>query len=185
MMGFALALSVALTSARAQAACAPEGPSADSYVTTIRWSGYCFVGADQMDLAVLTRVDRVDGSTVYQNLFRGRGGVPLIGTYSNDDPAVFKAALDILNATSAESIHLKERAYLDGCASYLSITRGGRTLIISELQMDYDDPQYKRLEVILHRLTATVLTFQWKKESDRTTVWPLMLDELDQPGSRF
>jgi hypothetical protein len=177
-----LFVAVVATTNPAFANCAPGTERDDSDVSLIRWSTVCSVGGGPTMLSVLQRIVRYDGTIAYLNGFRGGHGVSLIGTYYNEDEALFKSARDLVSASAVESMRLRVGYYLDGCASYVAVTRCNATIIISELQMDYDDPQFKRLEQLLRDLTKAALQSHWTKESDEKMVWPLMLDEINQPG---
>jgi hypothetical protein len=183
LLSLALCLVFACTAA-AWANCIPGSPPSDLDVSLIRWTTACFVGGGPTAAVILQRIQRVDGTTAYSNQLRGTsGGVPLVGSYENSDSKLFDAALELVNATKAESIRLKARAYLDGCASFLAVTRCNATLTISEANMDYDDPEYKRFDRLLHDLSDLAFRSDWKKVGSRRFVYPLMFQSLDQPAS--
>ena len=182
-MGIALKCSALLTVfvatpalSLASGTCGQRSSDSDTYPSMISWSSNCFVGSNPRYVVVVQRLEHGDGTVVYANGFRGNHGVSLIGTFSNRNPDVYNAALDIIRLEQAESIRLRPLyTYVDGCASYLAVTRCGATLVISELQMDYSDPQYRKLDSILDRLTNAVVKFDWTKDSGDTLVRPVML----------
>lgn len=156
--------------------CGPRSSDVDTYPSMISWSSNCFAGPNPRYVAVVQRLAHRDGTIMYTSSFRGNHGVSLIGTFSSRNPGIYAAVWNIIRSDEAEGIRLKPLdTYLDGCASYLAVTRCGVTLVISELQMDYTDPQYRRLDSILNQLTNAVVKFDRTKDSNETLVRPLML----------
>jgi hypothetical protein len=154
-----------LTISPAFASCNAGAIRSESDVSRVEWSSYCFLGGPSR--RTLGIVERLPAE--YAGVFRAADGAGIVGTYESHDPSVFKAIVHFVVANNMEAIRLPgPRTYLDGCQSYLAVTRCNATLTISESQMDFDSAAYHQFDSLLAQLDHLAGTLSWRKVSPDT-----------------
>lgn len=149
-------------------------PPAD--IDRVEWSNYCFVAVRGERTNGIVERRSSGSSTWYTNAFREQSTRALNGTYRNDDRATFDVIVSYVSQQAMETVRPERAGIIDGCAGFLSVTRGSATTTISEFSAA--GPEYERFDAMLIALDHIAERQTWRKVSDNTRILPVMPGDL-------
>ena len=156
------------------ASCEAGAQLSESDISRVEWSSYCFIGGGGEDgrPQTLGFVERSPTGR-YGGQFRSQPRTGFSGTYSTEDRALVDAIAHYVASSKIESVRFAPRAIIDGCTSYVAVTRCNVTTTISEYEMDSRSAGYKRFDELLAGLDRLAATLPWKKESAEFFLLPV------------
>lgn len=152
------------------------GTSQPPDIDRIEWSNYCFVRANGERTDGIVQRSTWDGRVYYTNAFREQSAHALDGTYKNDDKVTFDTIVSYVREHSMETVRPDPGRVIDGCAGFISVTRGSATTTISDFSAD--GPEFERFEAMMVILDHIAEHQTWQKVSDNDRIVPLMPRDL-------